>query len=38
VVALMIVIVLIGVMVDVVFSRVDRSVRRRHGLLDSARA
>ncbi len=38
VVALMIVIVLIGIMVDVVFSRIDRSVRRRHGLLDSARA
>ncbi len=38
VVALMIVIVLIGIMVDVVFSRIDRSVRERHGLLDSARA
>lgn len=38
VVALMIVIVLIGIMVDVVFSRFDRSVRRRRGLLDSARA
>ncbi len=37
VVALMIVIVFIGIMVDVAFSRVDRSVRRRHGLLDSAR-
>jgi NitT/TauT family transport system permease protein len=36
VVSMMIVIVFIGIMVDVAFSRVDRSVRRRYGLLDAA--
>lgn len=36
VVALMIVIVVIGVIVDTAFSRVDRSVRRRYGLIDAA--
>jgi len=36
VVALMIVIVFIGIMVDVAFSRVDRSVRGRYGLLDAS--
>jgi NitT/TauT family transport system permease protein len=36
VVSMMIVIVFIGIMVDTVFSRVDRSVRRRYGLLDAA--
>ncbi len=36
VVALMIVIVIIGILVDTAFSRVDRSVRRRYGLIDSA--
>ena len=33
VVALMIVIVFIGIMVDIAFTRVDRSVRRRYGLM-----
>jgi NitT/TauT family transport system permease protein len=36
VVAMMIVIVFIGIMVDVAFTRVDTSVRRRYGLLDAA--
>jgi NitT/TauT family transport system permease protein len=36
VVALMIVIVVVGILVDTVFSRVDRSVRRRYGLIDAA--
>jgi NitT/TauT family transport system permease protein len=36
VVALMIVIVFIGIMVDVAFTRVDTSVRRRYGLLDAS--
>jgi NitT/TauT family transport system permease protein len=36
VVALMIVIVIIGILVDTAFSRVDRSVRRRYGLIDAA--
>jgi NitT/TauT family transport system permease protein len=36
VVAMMIVIVLIGIMVDVAFTRVDTSVRRRYGLLDAS--
>jgi hypothetical protein len=35
VVAMMIVIVFIGIMVDVAFTRVDTSVRRRYGLLDA---
>ena len=35
-VAMMIVIVIIGVLVDTAFSRVDRSVRRRYGLIDAA--
>jgi hypothetical protein len=34
----MIVIVTIGIVVDVAFGRVDRSVRRRYGLLDAASA
>jgi len=38
VVSMMIVIVFIGIMVDVAFSYVDRSVRRRYGLIDSAAA
>ncbi len=38
VVGLMIVIVTIGIVVDVAFGRVDRSVRRRYGLLDAASA
>ena len=38
VVSMMIVIVFIGIMVDVAFSYVDRSVRRRYGLIDSATA
>jgi len=38
VVAMMIVIIFIGIMVDVVFSSVDRSVRRRYGLIDAAAA
>ena len=33
----MIVIVFIGIMVDIAFSRVDRSVRSRYGLLDAYR-
>jgi NitT/TauT family transport system permease protein len=37
VVAMMIVIVFIGIMVDVAFTRVDRSVLRRYGLLEPAR-
>ena len=36
VVAMMIVIVFIGIMVDVAFTRVDLSVRRRYGLLETA--
>jgi NitT/TauT family transport system permease protein len=36
VVALMIVIVFIGIMVDIAFTRVDLSVRRRYGLLETA--
>ncbi|MGO8874027.1 MAG: ABC transporter permease [Acidimicrobiales bacterium] len=36
VVAMMIVIVFIGIMVDVAFTRVDTSVRRRYGLIDTA--
>jgi NitT/TauT family transport system permease protein len=36
VVALMIVIVIIGVVVDMGFSWIDRSVRRRYGLLDAS--
>ena len=36
VVAMMIVIVFIGIMVDVAFTRIDRSVLRRYGLLESA--
>jgi NitT/TauT family transport system permease protein len=36
VVAMMIVIVFIGIMVDFAFTRVDTSVRRRYGLLDAA--
>ena len=36
VVALMIVIVVIGIVVDMAFSRVDRSVRQRYGLIDPA--
>jgi NitT/TauT family transport system permease protein len=36
VVALMIVIVFIGIMVDVAFTKVDTSVRRRYGLIDTA--
>jgi NitT/TauT family transport system permease protein len=36
VVALMIVIVFIGIMVDVAFTRVDTSVRRRYGLVDAS--
>jgi len=36
VVAMMIVIVFIGIMVDVAFTRVDTSVRRRYGLLDAS--
>ncbi len=36
VVAMMIVIVFIGIMVDMAFSRVDRSVRSRYGLLDAS--
>jgi NitT/TauT family transport system permease protein len=36
VVAMMIVIVFIGIMVDVAFTRVDTSVRRRYGLLDTS--
>jgi NitT/TauT family transport system permease protein len=35
VVAMMIVIIFIGIMVDVAFTRIDRSVRRRYGLLDA---
>ena len=38
VVSMMIVIVFIGIMVDMAFSTVDRSVRRRYGLIDSASA
>jgi len=38
VVALMIVIVVIGIVVDVAFSRIDRSVRRRYGLIDVSTA
>ncbi len=38
VVALMIVIVGVGILVDAVFSRLDVALRRRYGLLDSARA
>ncbi len=37
VVGLMIVIVFIGIMVDLAFTRVERSVRSRYGLLDPAR-
>jgi sulfonate transport system permease protein len=37
VVALMIVIVVIGILVDGAFSRVDLSVRRRYGLIDAAK-
>ena len=37
VVAMMIVIVFIGIMVDTVFTRVNRSVLRRYGLVDAAR-
>ncbi len=37
VVAMMIVIVFIGIMVDIVFTRINRSVLRRYGLVDSAR-
>jgi NitT/TauT family transport system permease protein len=36
VVAMMIVIVFIGIMVDVAFTRVNTSVRRRYGLLDAS--
>jgi len=36
VVAMMIVIVFIGIMVDIAFTRVDLSVRRRYGLLETA--
>ncbi len=36
VVALMIVIVIVGILVDTAFGRVDRSVRRRYGLIDAA--
>jgi NitT/TauT family transport system permease protein len=36
VVAMMIVIVFIGIVVDVAFSRVDRGVRRRYGLIDQS--
>jgi len=36
VVAMMIVIVFIGIMVDVAFSRVDRSVRGRYGMVETA--
>ena len=36
VVALMIVIVVIGILVDIAFARLDLAVRRRYGLLDSA--
>jgi len=36
VVAMMIVIIFIGIMVDFVFSSVDRRVRRRYGLIDAA--
>ena len=36
VVAMMIVIVFIGIMVDVAFSRVNGSVRRRYGLIDAS--
>ena len=35
VVAMMIVIVFVGIMVDVAFSRVDRGVRSRYGLIDT---
>jgi NitT/TauT family transport system permease protein len=38
VVSMMIVIVFIGIIVDMAFSTVDRSVRRRYGLIDSATA
>ena len=38
VVSMMIVIVFIGIIVDVAFSYVDRSVRRRYGLIDAATA
>ena len=38
VVSMMIVIVFIGIIVDMAFSYVDRSVRRRYGLIDSAAA
>jgi len=38
VVSMMIVIVFIGIIVDMAFSSVDRSVRRRYGLIDSAAA
>jgi NitT/TauT family transport system permease protein len=38
VVSMMIVIVFIGIIVDVAFSYVDRSVRRRYGLIDAAAA
>ena len=37
VVSMMIVIVFIGIMVDMAFSTVDRSVRRRYGLIDSSK-
>jgi NitT/TauT family transport system permease protein len=36
VVAMMIVIVFIGIVVDMAFSRVDRGVRRRYGLIDQS--
>jgi len=36
VVAMMVVIVFIGIMVDVAFSRIDRGVRGRYGLIDRA--
>ena len=36
VVSMMIVIVFIGIMVDLAFARVDRSVRTRYGLIDQA--
>ena len=38
VVAMMIVIVFIGIVVDMAFSRVDRSVRRRYGLIELSAA
>jgi NitT/TauT family transport system permease protein len=37
VVALMIVIIVIGIVVDMGFSRLDLAVRRRYGLLDASR-